>query len=48
LGNGKRAIQELNELIEAWPAYSKTAYIVLAIAYRREEDLANALRIVSP
>ena len=43
----RRAITELVDLIEQAPNYSKTAYIVLSIAYRRENDLNNSVRVLS-
>lgn len=42
----KKCISDLNELIEIDPLYNKTIYIVLSIAYRREDDLTNSLKIV--
>ncbi len=45
--NPKKCIQDLNELIEMDPTYNQTIYVVLSIAYRRENDLNNALRSVS-
>ena len=45
--NAKKCIQDLSELIEADPTYNKTVYIILSIAYRRENDINNSLRSVS-
>ena len=42
-----KCIQDLNELIEVDPTYNQTIYVVLSIAYRRENDLNNSLRAVS-
>ena len=47
LDNTKKCISELNELIEMDPAYNQTTYIVLSIAYRRTDDLSNAVKIVN-
>ena len=43
----KKCIHELNELIEIDPTYNKTTYIVLSIAYRRDNDLTNSLKAVN-
>jgi tetratricopeptide (TPR) repeat protein len=45
--NSKKCINDLNELIEIDPGYNQTVYIVLSIAYRRENDLNNSLKAVN-
>jgi len=42
-----KAITDLNELIELCPDYRKTMFIVLSIAYRRQNDYTGALRTLS-
>ena len=46
LENTKKCIQDLNELIEADPGYNQTVFVILSIAYRRENDISNSLRAV--
>mmetsp|Transcript_13041 Transcript_13041/g.12892 ORF Transcript_13041/g.12892 Transcript_13041/m.12892 type:complete len:83 (+) Transcript_13041:196-444(+) len=43
----KKCISELNQLIETDPNYNKTIYIILSIAYRRENDLGNSIKTLS-
>lgn len=45
--NPKKCICDLNELVELDPVYNQTVYIVLSIAYRRENDLNNALKALT-
>lgn len=48
LENTSKCIQDLTELIEADPSFNQTVYVILSIAYRRENDINNSLRSVSP
>jgi tetratricopeptide (TPR) repeat protein len=45
--NTKKCIQDLNELIDTDPTYNQTIYVVLSIAYRRENDLNSSLRALT-
>lgn len=45
--NPKKCIQDLNELIDHDPTYNQTIYVVLSIAYRRENDLNSSLRALT-
>jgi len=40
-------VDDLNLLIERFPDYRKTVFIVLSIAYRRINDFLGALRTLS-
>lgn len=44
--NTVKCISDLNELIEIDSGYNQTVYVILSIAYRRENDLNSALRAV--
>ena len=37
--NNKKCINDLSEIINLDPNYNKTVYVVLSIAYRRDNDL---------
>jgi len=45
--NPKKCITDLNELIELDPGYNQTIYVILSIAYRRENDLNSAVRALT-
>ena len=45
-GQIKDAVKELNEILLFSPSHSELTHILLSIAYKRDNDMHNALTIV--